>query len=97
MAKDWRVENFESSGLRGAMLVRKPYQQWSATWDHDHCAGCWAKLMEPGHEGEDIQHEGYATTAEFVRGAEYEWVCIECFELFHDEMQWVDVTPRTTH
>jgi hypothetical protein len=57
----------------------------------DHCAACWATLTEPGIEGENFLHEGYATTAEYVRGAEYEWVCVPCFERFGADMAWVDL------
>ena len=50
--------------------------------------------MEPGVEAEDVLHEGYATTTEFARGADYEWVCAECFEAFAGEMDWTDATTR---
>ena len=43
--------------------------------------------------GVDIIHEGYAVTSDYERGAEYEWVCPDCFELAKDEMNWRDVTP----
>jgi hypothetical protein len=80
--------------LRGVDLERKPYRPYRADWDHDHCAACSAKLMEPGTAVEGVQHEGYATTASYVRGAEYQWVCVECFELFASEMGWRDVTVK---
>jgi hypothetical protein len=38
-------------------------------------------------------HEGYATTTDFVHGAEYDWICMPCFETFRETMGWVDVTP----
>jgi hypothetical protein len=60
MTKDWRLEHLETQPyLRGAAFTRKPYRAYSATWEHDHCAGCWAKFMEP--PAEEL-HEGYATT-----------------------------------
>jgi hypothetical protein len=39
-------------------------------------------------DGADIQREGYATTAEYSRGARYEWICSECFDDLKDDMQW---------
>jgi hypothetical protein len=48
--------------------------------------------MAPGFEQEGVVHEGYATTADFVRGAEYEWACVSCFEQFREAMGWKDVT-----
>ena len=41
----------------------------------------------------DILLEGCATTEDFVRGAEYEWVCAECSCDFAEEFGWVDATP----
>ena len=64
----------------------QPYVRWSKTWDHDYCAACMVKFMEA--DGPDIQREGYATTAEYPRGARYEWVCSECFADLKDDMQW---------
>jgi hypothetical protein len=93
MTKDWRLEHLETQPfLRGVSFVRKPYRQYRPGWDHDHCAACWTTLAESGVEGDDVVHEGYATTAAFVRGADYEWVCAPCFQLFRDEMGWLDVT-----
>jgi hypothetical protein len=98
MTKDWRLENLETfPHMRGVKFVRKPYRAYRPGWEHDHCNGCWTTLTEPGYEGEDIVHEGYATTAEYVYGAEYDWVCIPCFEEFRETMEWVDVTPRISN
>ncbi|WP_432876231.1 hypothetical protein ACQPYH_25820 [Kribbella sp. CA-245084] len=38
---------------------------------------------------EDVRTEGYATTAEFIRGADYEWVCDDCCADFAEEFGWV--------
>jgi len=97
MAKDWRLENLETNpDLLGAKFVRKPYRAYRPDWEHDHCAGCWARLIEPGVEieGEPSLHEGYAVTEEYPRGADYEWVCPSCFAEFGQDMGFVDVTPR---
>lgn len=44
-------------------------------------------------EGDYILHEGYATTADYVMGADCAWACVPCFELFKDEMNWSAVGP----
>ena len=93
--KDWRLEHLETQPyLRGVAFVRKPYRRPKPTWDHDHCVACWATLTEPHMKGADFIYEGYATTADYVRGADYDWVCAPCFGLFRDAMDWKDVTPR---
>jgi hypothetical protein len=98
VSKDWRLENLETQPyLRGVSLARKMYRAYRPGWDHDHCVGCWTKLAEPGIEGADVVHEGYATTAEFVRGAEYEWACVSCFEAFSEAMGWIDVTKANSN
>jgi hypothetical protein len=94
MEKDWRLANLEGQlYLRGVTFVRKPYKDFRPGWNHDHCVACWVTLAEPKIEGRDILHEGYATTAEFVRGADYDWVCPECFNLFRDYMAWKEIEP----
>jgi hypothetical protein len=85
--KQWRIDNAEH--LKGLCLQFRPYTRWSESWDHDHCAGCWAKFAE--FDGADIQHEGYATCADYPKGACYEWICITCFEDLKNDMQWLAV------
>jgi hypothetical protein len=58
-------------------LAPQVVTQRTETWDHDHCAGCWAEFAE--FEGSDILHEGYATGADYPKGAAYWWVCPTCF------------------
>jgi hypothetical protein len=82
---DWRINNCKA--LRGLKLHRKQYRKWSDTWDHDHCAACWATFAE--FDGPEIQHEGYTTGDDYKHGAEYDWVCIRCFDELKDEMGWV--------
>jgi hypothetical protein len=95
MSKDWRLEHLETQPyLRGVAFARKPYREYRPGWAHDHCVACWAKLEAESSDSEpDSLHEGYATTDSFVRGAEYEWVCVPCFEEFAATMAWVDETP----
>jgi hypothetical protein len=101
MTKDWRLAHLETQPfLRGVSFVRKTYREYRPGWDHDHCFACWAKLAEAKMEGPDIVHEGYATTADFVRGADYEWVCVPCFNQFCEAMAWKDATgtgPASTN
>ncbi|HXX08618.1 MAG TPA: hypothetical protein VEJ43_11195 [Pseudolabrys sp.] len=93
MTKDWRLEQLEARPyLWGATFTRKSYRASSPEWDHDHCTACWTTLAESHIKRADIIHEGYATTAEFVRGADYSWICVACFEQFRDIMEWRDVT-----
>lgn len=94
MTEDWRYAHLRTQPhLIGISFMRKPYRAYRLGWEHDHCVGCWAKFVEFGIEEEGIVHEGYATTSEYVHGGEYEWVCVPCFEQFHDVMKWMDVTP----
>jgi hypothetical protein len=94
-AKDWRLEQLEAyPHLRGVAFVRKPYRAYSPRWDHDHCAACWAKLATWDFIP-DALHEGYATTRDYVKGADYIWVCVPCFDEFREIMSWEDVTLRS--
>jgi hypothetical protein len=93
VADDWRLEHLRTLPfLRGLRFQRKPYKAYSASWDHDHCVGCWATFAERDSGSERIEREGYATTADYEKGAEYEWACIACFSLFRGEMGWIEVT-----
>jgi hypothetical protein len=74
-ADQWRIDN--AHHLAGLYLHFRRYTRWSESWDHDHCAACWAKFAE--YDGPEIVHEGYATGPDYPRGADYEWVCPECF------------------
>ena len=92
MTKDWRLERLETQPwLRAVSFVRMPYRAYRADWDHDHCAACWAKFAELNVPEPECLHEGYATTASYVHGAEYEWVCPPCFSQFAGDMDWTDV------
>ena len=39
------------------------------------------------------EHEGFAVTAEYELGADYEWICAGCFDFAKEAMGWRDVTP----
>jgi len=92
MEKDWRYEHLQTQPyLLGVRWEMKVYKAPHADWDHDHCVGCWAKFMENDSPVEPIEHTGYATTAEYPKGAQYEWVCKKCFADFSDAMGWTEV------
>lgn len=96
MSKDWRLAHLETQPyLRGVAFVRKQYRKPGPRWNHDHCVACWAKLVETGVSSPDVIHEGYATTSEYARGENYDWVCESCFELFRSAMEWRDETTST--
>jgi len=88
LKKDWRAETSEF--IRGERLCRKKYRAPSKEWDHDHCAACWAKFAD--FDGPGILHEGYATIAESKWGADYHWVCPQCFNDLHELMEWIEVS-----
>ena len=68
--------------LKGVALVHRPYRRnpIDPTWDHDHCAFCWAKFMVEDYP--DVLHQGYATADD------HQWICERCFEDFKDSFQW---------
>jgi hypothetical protein len=61
--KQWRIDN--ARGLKGLRLRFLRYARWSESWDHDHCAACWAKFSEL--EGPGVQHEGYTTEDDYPK------------------------------
>jgi hypothetical protein len=89
--KQWRIDN--ARHLWGVRLQLQHYTRSGEHWDHDHCAACRAKFAE--FNAPDIQHEGYATCADYPKGARYEWVCSPCFADLKDEMQWSAVDNRS--
>ncbi|MDP1777186.1 MAG: hypothetical protein Q8K90_01060 [Brevundimonas sp.] len=85
---DWRYQS--AAHLRGQAFVFKPCTQYREGWDHDHCAGCGDRLAEAAVSPEAL-HAGWAITADYIKGADYEWVCADCFTLLKDALAW---TPR---
>jgi hypothetical protein len=80
----WRLGN--ARHLSGLVLRFRRYTRWSESWDHDHCAACWAKFAED--DGLDQLHEGYATGPDYPKGAGYDWVCPTCFADLADVLGW---------
>ena len=88
-SESWRLKF--AGPLKGVRFQFRRYTRWSETWDHDHCAGCWAKFME---SQPNTLHEGYTTCEDYEHGACYTWVCSECFELLKDELGWTLASER---
>jgi hypothetical protein len=78
---DWRIDF--AKGLKGYSFRWKRYYRWSEEWDHDHCAAC-AATFALGYGLE----EGFAVTEEYPHGADYDWVCKECFDDLREIMGW---------
>jgi hypothetical protein len=76
----------------GTAFVHKRYEAYSASWDHDHCEFCGVKLVEAGSaaaaSAADTSSQGWTTTDQHPRGANYHWVCDGCFEDFASEFGW---------
>jgi hypothetical protein len=73
----------------GGGFTSEEIQCPSKEWDHDHCSACWATFADI--EGPEILHEGYATTADYKLGADYDWICPTCFAELRDVMNWTEV------
>jgi hypothetical protein len=86
--KQWRIDN--AHHLKGTRLRFLHYTRWSETWDHDHCSGCMVRFAEFEVEGEEVQHDGFATCEDYKHGARYAWVCRTCFEDLKEEMGWIE-------
>jgi len=76
---EWRLHGQEKY-LKGVTLYWRTYTRYSDTWDHDHCAFCWAEFMVEDYS--DVLHEGYTTEEN------YHWICKQCFEDFKDMFAW---------
>ena len=82
---DWRLRNAKPH-LYGAAFRWKTYLQRSTRGDHDHCAGCMVKFAEDRADG--VLTEGYAVTADYKHGEDYEWVCADCFAALGEQLHW---------
>jgi hypothetical protein len=81
---DWRLPFAEH--LKGSVFRWKKWYPESETWDHDHCAGCGAQFCL--HAECKSHKAGYAITADYRWGEDYEWVCPECFEALRENLGW---------
>ena len=98
--EDWRVAGAKDSDLEGRRLHWRRWTRPKPSWDHDHCAGCWARFMD--EDRPDVLREGYTTGEEHPRGAGYEWVCPTCFSDLKPVLGWtaasfdtLDLDPET--
>ena len=97
MVDNWRLEHLQDQPyLRGVRFQKLRWRQRSPTWDHDHCVACWARFAELDRPDEPIFHEGFTTCADYQHGAEYDWVCPECFAEFKEEMGWIEAPSSNT-
>jgi hypothetical protein len=55
VTEDWRLTGQEQY-LADVTLVRKHYRAQSEEWEHDHCAFCWSKFIDPSHSPEHRSH-----------------------------------------
>ena len=76
---DWRLFGQEKY-LKGVTLMHRRWTQPSDSWDHDHCAFCWAKFMSDGYA--DALHEGWATPDAG------HWICDTRFNDFRERFGW---------
>ena len=83
---DWRADN--AKHLRGLSLHRRRWTRPRYDWDHDHCAGCFAKFAESDEP--EIQRGGFTTGADHKHGTGYAWVCVQCFADLQNEMGWAE-------
>jgi DNA-directed RNA polymerase subunit RPC12/RpoP len=88
MSEDWRARN--AWHLRGLTLQFSQWTRPKPSWDHDHCAGCWAKFSDS--DGQEVQRAGYTTGEDYPKGARYEWVCADCFRELKEVMGWITAT-----
>ena len=86
LEEDWRIFGAKQWELEGCTLHWHRWTRPRPSWDHDHCAGCWAKFME--EDLPDALHEGYTTGEDYPHGADYAWVCSTCFADLKPALGW---------
>jgi hypothetical protein len=97
---DWRRRGQEH--LRDVRLTWKRYQALSAQWEHEHCALCWHKFLDPNYaethrqalQDEPDKHSagGYTNLGDEEGQIPGKWwICGRCFEDFAAEFGWVVV------
>jgi hypothetical protein len=94
---DWQRMGQEAT-LQGATLTWKNYQALTAEWEHEHCAFCFRKFLDPAYSDAHRQvlkdqpdkhaDAGYTTVGSDSVKAGAEWICQQCFEDFKDEFRW---------
>lgn len=69
------IKNFnpnDFSHLRNKTFIKSRFEQWSDSWDHEHCQFCWKSNSQFN------SIPGYYTLDK------YYWVCEECFSDYND-------------
>lgn len=95
MMRDWREDALETvERLRGVSFCLRSYRTYRPGWDHDHCEMCSAKFSEPKLKIRNTLHEGYASTDSYALGAEFVWLCAECFMFLKPRLELIDKTER---
>jgi len=73
------------------------YRAASAHQEHERCAFCWTKFMDPDFSADhhrfvsehaEVLIAGYTTTQVHPSGAKSHWVCETCMDDFADEFAW---------
>ena len=80
---DWRRMGQEKYLLNASLKHVSNFVPYSETWEHEHCAFCFAKFSTSNGD----LHEGYCSTDE----KRSHWVCPQCFMDFHEEFNWAVV------
>jgi hypothetical protein len=87
MGDDWRLMG-QGKYLTSATLVWKSYQEWSPTWEHDHCEFCFAKFVNRD-DVPDTLRQGYAAQGTGPhRQNDYHWICANCARDFTQRFGW---------
>ena len=75
--------------LRGAAWQRA---QWApeGTWDHEHCAVCWAKFDAVSGRDSGLATAGPAGRSPADQRPRYYWLCPECFDRHAQLFGWVE-------
>ena len=93
----WGRTGQEHTFPPGTTLELKPYRTHKASWDHDHCIFCWAKLMDPELSAESrraVEGNPEILIAGYTVGPPGgEWVCPSCFDEFAERFDWRSTTP----
>lgn len=93
MPTDWRESSLDMvEHLRGGSFRRKAYVQYRRDWDHDHCEMCNVKFMEAKTKISETINEGFASTENYVHGANYAWLCADCFTFLKPRLGLIDET-----
>jgi hypothetical protein len=91
---DYRLEQCEH--LRGKTFIRKVWHRpsYNPDWDHDHCAGCWARIWDHPQDEVGSFGEGYAVVGVPGRPDDYDWLCPPCFGDLRHTLQFKELETK---